>query len=234
ENGMVVGALGDGFLVAAFEEVIELGTGAAFNQGDQVFDPDGAAGTPTNLDSDEAALIVGAVAADGLGAWAKGGDSDFDGKDEIDFLTMGGGVEAGGVIHDAVAAGDGGLFDEEERELHFEVGDVGLETGLEGMEDVINIIDMNNAAVFVEGFDEAAHVGAAKFVGEIDEQADGGDGALGFAGLVQDGDGKAESADADFVDAELAVVALALFVVEEGGVVGLGWIGLDWPVGLGR
>jgi hypothetical protein len=82
---------------------------------------------------------------------------------------------------------------------------------------------MDDIAVGIEDLDKAAHVGAFEFVRQIDEHADGGDGILERALLVADLDGKPEAADADFIDAQLAVIAFALFIVHRfgpGGAIG--------------
>src|SRR4029077_1677306 len=56
-----------------------------------------------------------------------------------------------------------------------------------------------------------------KFLGQIDEHADGGDGVLEHPLLVPHANGKTQAADADFIDAQFPVVALALLVVQLAG-----------------
>ena len=68
EDGVFVGAFGDGFFVGALEEGVEFAGSAAFDEGDEVLDPDDLGGS--DGDGDVAALVVGGVAADGLGAGA--------------------------------------------------------------------------------------------------------------------------------------------------------------------
>ena len=75
---------------------------------------------------------------------------------------------------------------------------------------------MNDIAVGVEHFDKAAHVGAFELFGQIHEHPDRGNGILHGTRLVADLDGKSQAADAYFVDAQIAVVALALLVVQLG------------------
>ena len=75
-------------------------------------------------------------------------------------------------------------------------------------------MDMDEAPVILQNFEEAAHVGALELVGQIDGERDGGDGVLGGAGTVTDDDGIAETLDADLVDAEVAEVRGGLGVVE--------------------
>ena len=41
EDGIIIRAFGDVFLVRAFQKRKDLGAGAGFDQGDKVFDPDG-------------------------------------------------------------------------------------------------------------------------------------------------------------------------------------------------
>jgi len=82
--------------------------------------------------------------------------------------------------------------------------------------DVVNVFHMNHVTVGVEHFNETAHVGAFEFLGQIDKETDGGDSVLKSVGLVANLDGKTEAAHTDFIDAQIAVVTLALFVVKFG------------------
>ena len=68
----------------------------------------------------------------------------------------------------------------------------------------------------IEHLDETAHVGAFEFLGQVHEHADGGDGVLHRARLVAHLDGEAQTAHADLVNAQFAVVALALLVMQGG------------------
>src|SRR5678815_4332395 len=104
-----------------------------------------------------------AVSGDGLGAGAQRGDVGFDGEDEIDVFMRGGGIEPGDVVHYAFHTGYGGFFHHEIGELHFQVGGGGLELCLHGVKDVGDVLDVDDVAVSVQHFDEAAHVGAFEF-----------------------------------------------------------------------
>lgn len=213
ENWIFVGAFGDGFFIAAFEQRIQFATGAGFDEGDQVLDPNRFA--RTNLHGAKPALIMRAVFGNGFGAGAEGGDADFYGEDEIDVLAAGGCVEACGVVHDAFHRGHGRFFAEEEREFHFEVRGGGVEFDLHRMENVGNIFHVNHAAMRVQHFDETAHVRAFELMGQIHEHANGRHGVLDDFFFVPDLNGKAQAAHADFVDAQFAMIALALFVVHD-------------------
>ena len=73
---------------------------------------------------------------------------------------------------------------------------------------------MNQAAVFLQDLDEAAHVGALELMRKIDGEGDGGDGVLGRMGPVTDHDGISEAFDADFVDSQVAKVGRGLGVLQ--------------------
>src|SRR5436190_22890400 len=83
------------------------------------------------------------------------------------------------------------------------------------MEDVRDVLHMNDIAVRVEHFNETTHVRAFKFFGQIDEHADGCDSVLNTARLVADLDREPQATHADFVDAQIAMVAFALLIVHE-------------------
>ena len=120
---------------------------------------------------------------------------------KIDFIAIGGGIEAGLIIHEAGLAGDGRGFFKEEREIHFEMRRLRIEPLLHGAEDVWNIFHVDDIAMGVKHFDEAAHVGAFEMMRQIDEHSDSGDGVLMGVGFVADADGEAQAAHADLVDA---------------------------------
>lgn len=64
EDGVVVGALGDGLFVGAFENAVELAGGAFFDECNEVFDPDGGLGADSKRDV--APLVMGSTVADGF------------------------------------------------------------------------------------------------------------------------------------------------------------------------
>ena len=73
---------------------------------------------------------------------------------------------------------------------------------------------MDDVAVRVEHLEEAAHVRALEFLGQIHEHADGRHGVLHRARLVPHLDREAQTPHADLVNAQFPVVALALLVVQ--------------------
>ncbi len=213
ENGIFVSAFGDGFFVTTFEQGIQFTTGACFDESDQVLNPNRF--PRTNLDGAKAALIVRSVFGNCLGAGAERGDTDFDGEHEIDVFGAGGGIEARGVIHHAFHSRDGRFFGEEKWEFHFQMRSSGVELRLHGVENVVDVFDVDHAAVGVEHLDEAAHVGAFELVGQVDKHADGRDCVLHDFFFVADLNRETQATNADFVDAQFAMVALALFVVHD-------------------
>ena len=68
EHGILIRAFRDGLLILPLEQGVKLGTGRAFDQPDQVLDPDRF--RRTNLHGHFAALVVRAMGADRLGARA--------------------------------------------------------------------------------------------------------------------------------------------------------------------
>ena len=212
ENGIVVGAFRHVFFVGPFQEGEDFGAGARFDEGDEILDPNGFA--EGDFEADEATLIVGATLADGFTAWAESGDGNGDGDFEAEIFTVEGGVEVDLIVDEAGGGGDGRFFFDEVRKVEFEVGGVGLEALLESAEDGGDAFDMNEAAVFLENFEEAAHVGAFELVGEIDGEGDGGDGVLGRVGPVAHEDGIAETLNADLIDPEISGIRRGLGVLE--------------------
>lgn len=91
---------------------------------------------------------------------------------------------------------------------------------LKGTKDVGDTFDMDEAAVFLEDFEEPAHVGSFELVGEVDCKSDCCDGILGGVGTVADDDGVAETFDANLIDPEVPRIGGRLGIVKG---VGLGW-----------
>src|SRR5215469_8887653 len=69
----------------------------------------------------------------------------------------------------------------------------------------------------IEHLNEPAHMCAFKLFGQVDKHPDGGHGALDCPGFITNLDGKTEASHADFVDAQLAIIRLALLVVQVAG-----------------
>ena len=73
---------------------------------------------------------------------------------------------------------------------------------------------MDHVAVRIEHFKEPAHVGTLEVLRQIHKHTDGGDGILMCAGLVANSDWEAQVANADLVDAQLAMVAFLLDIYQ--------------------
>ena len=84
EHRVILGLLGQGTFIFAFEQGIDRRTGALFNPFDQIFEPDMLA--ITDFDPNGTALVVGTPLADFLGTGAKRGDRDRDAEDKVGFL----------------------------------------------------------------------------------------------------------------------------------------------------
>ena len=163
---------------------------------------------------------MGAPFADGLAARAESGDGNCDSDFEAEIFSMEGGIEVDLVIHEAWGGSDGCLFFYKVGKVQFEVSGVGLKALLKGTKDGGNTFDMDEAAVFLEDFEEPAHMGSFELVGEVDCESDCCDGILGGVGPVADDDGVAEAFDADLIDPEVPRIGGRLGIVKG---VGLGW-----------
>lgn len=97
KNGIIVSLFGHVFFVGPFEERKNFGAGTGFDQRNEVLDPHGFA--EGNLETDEAALIMGTPFADGLAAWAESGDGNCDSDFEAEIFSMEGGIEVDLIIH---------------------------------------------------------------------------------------------------------------------------------------
>ena len=157
---------------------------------------------------------MGAAFADRLAAGAKGGDGNGHGHLEAEIFAVESGIKTGLVIHKARGAGNRGFLFDEVREIKFKVGRVGQKALLQGSENSRDAFHMNQAAVFLQNLDEAAHVRAFELMGKIDGEGDGGDGVLGRMGPVTNHDGIAEAFDADFVDSQVAEVGRGLGILQ--------------------
>jgi hypothetical protein len=166
KNGIVVGLFGHVFFVRPFEERKDFGAGTGFDQCDEVFDPDGFA--EGDLKSNEATLVMGATFADGLTARAESGDGNCDSDFEAEIFSVEGGIEVDLIIYEAWGGSDGSFFFYEVRKIQFEVSGVGLKALLKGTKDGGDTFDMDKAAVFLEDFEEPAHMGSFELVGEVD------------------------------------------------------------------
>ena len=73
---------------------------------------------------------------------------------------------------------------------------------------------MNDAAMGVKHLDEPAHVGAFELLGEVHKQPDRRYRILEGMRLVPNLDRKTQAAHPDLVDAQFAIIALALLIVQ--------------------
>jgi len=212
ENGIIVGLFGHVFFVGPLEERKDFGAGTRFDQCNEVLDPYGFA--EGDLETNEAALIMGATLADGLTAGAESGDGNCDSDFEAEIFSMEGGIEVDLIIHEAWGGSDGCLFFYKVGKVQFEVSGVGLKALLKGAKDGGNTFDMDQAAVLLEDFEEPTHVGSFELMGEVDCESDCCDGVLGGVGTVADNDGVAEAFDADFIDPEIPRIGGRLGIVK--------------------
>ena len=163
KNRIIVGLFSHVFFVWPFEERKDFGAGTGFDQRNEILDPDGFA--EGDLKSDEATLIMGATFADGLAAGAESGYGNCDSDFEAEIFSMEGGIEVDLIIHEAWGGSDGSFFFYEVGKVQFEVSGVGLKALLKGAEDGGDTFDMDEAAVFLEDFEEPAHMGSFELVG---------------------------------------------------------------------
>lgn len=212
EDGVVVGAFRHVLFVRALEEGEDFRTGARFDERDEILDPDSFA--ESDLEPDLATLVVGSAFTDRLAAGAEGGDGDGDGNLEVEIFSMKGGIEAGLVVDQASGPGDGCLLFDKVGELEFEVGGVSLQPFLQGPKNGGDAFNVDQASMFLEDFDEAAHVGAFKMVRKVDGQGHGSNRILGGMSSVPNNDRIAESFDAHFVDPEVTKIRGGLGIVQ--------------------
>ncbi len=115
EDGIIVGALGDGLFVGAFKNAVEFAGGAFFDECDEVFDPEGSLGADSKRDVPP--LVMGSTVADGFRAGAEGCYGDNEGCDEVEETFVQGCTEADVVIEEAGFTGHGSEFFAEKREV---------------------------------------------------------------------------------------------------------------------
>ena len=164
---------------------------------------------------------MGATFADGLAAGAESGDGNCDSDFEAEIFSMEGSIEVDLIIHEAWGGSDGSFFFYEVGEIQFEVSGVGLKALLKGTKDGGDTFDMDEAAVFLEDFEEPTHMCSFELVGEVDCESDCCDGILGGVGPVADDDWVAEAFDADLIDPEVPRIRGRLGIVKGVGA-GLG------------
>lgn len=214
ENGIVVGTLGDGFFVRAFEDAVKLAAGAGLDELDEVLDPNGL--VEAHGKGDETALIVSSALADGFGAGAESCNGDFDGDDEVDLLSFCIDLKDDAVVEQAFSLGDGGAFGAEIGEAELDMGLLGMQAGEQLVGDDGNVGDGELAAMGVQDFHKAAHVGAFVLMRQIDGHVYRGDGVLDLLVSVTNAEWEADIFDADAIDGNLAFVTLILRVFERG------------------
>ncbi len=154
------------------------------------------------------ALVVRAVFGNRLRAGTQRRHVGLHRQHKINFPAARRRVEPRDVIHQAFPARHRRPLGHEIRKLDFDVRRGGVQFLLQRKQNVPDVFHVDDAAVRVEHLDEPAHVRAFEFLRQIHEHADGRHGVLDAARLVAHLDGKAQSAHADLVNAQLARVAL--------------------------
>jgi len=160
---------------------------------------------------------VGAAFTDRLAAWAEGGDGDGDGDLEAEIFPMKCGIEAGLVVDQAGGSRDWGLLFNEVREVEFEMSGVGLQAFLKGAKNGGYAFHVDQASMFLQDFDETAHVGPLELVRKVNGQGHGGNGVLGGVSPITNDDRVTESFDAHLVNPEVAKIRRGLGVLQEIG-----------------
>ena len=89
-----------------------------------------------------------------------------------------------------------------------------MKFSLHGVKDIGDVLDVDDVPMRIEHFEEAAHVRALEFLRQIHEKANGRDCILQGMGFVANLNGKSQPSHAHLVDAQLAVIALALLIVQ--------------------
>ncbi len=207
---ILVGSFGDGLFIWSFEQCVQFATGGFLHQGNEVFYPESF--RRTELHGDLAALVMCSLFADGFGAGAKCGDVHSHLEQKIDLRSIRCGVKTSHIIHETLAAGDGRALFEEEWELHFQMRGVRLEFALHGLKDHWDFVHVNGVAMRVQHFDETAHVRPFEFFWQVNIHANRGHCVLKLVRLVANLDWMQQAAHADFVDPQVAVIALVLLV----------------------
>ena len=82
------------------------------------------------------------------------------------------------------------------------------------MEDVRNVLDVDDVAVGIQHFHEAAHVRAFEFFWQVHKHPNGRHRVLDAARLVVNLNGETQAAHAHFINPQLAVIAFALLIVQ--------------------
>jgi hypothetical protein len=84
------------------------------------------------------------------------------------------------------------------------------------LQDHLNVIDMNQRAVFVQDLDEPAHVGALEMVWQINRQRNRGYRVLRRMSFISDLDRESEIRDTDTINRHFPVIGLILRIHECG------------------
>ena len=94
------------------------------------------------------------------------------------------------------------------------MGGVGLQALLKSAENGGDTFNMDEAAVFLEDFEKATHMGSFELMGKVDSESDCCDGILGGVGTVADDDGVAEAFDTDLIDPKIPRIGGRLGIVK--------------------
>ena len=165
-----------------------------------------------DLDGDVAPLVVCSVVADRLAARAQARHGHTDAKHEVVALAVGLAVEPALVVHQRLRARRWCGALDEVREADFDARACGVEPGLEVVQERRHRSHRQLAAMLVQHLDEAAHVRAFEVMRQRHRHVERRDRRLSLRATVEDDDRRAQIADPDLVDVDLAIVRLVLNV----------------------
>lgn len=213
KNGIVVGFFGHVFFIRTLEQAVEFTASGAFDESNEVLDPDRLGGADGV--GDKPALVVRTAIADRFGARAQCGDRNKSREDEIGAaIAIIFDLETDLKVDKAFSTADRCRFFQEKRKLEGNVRALSIEAFEQFFGNGIDGVDIKASAVRIEHFHEATHVRAFVVLGKIDGERNGGDGFLRAARFFADFYGKAEIFHADAIDRDVAVVFFVLSVGE--------------------
>ena len=215
ELRIVVGALGNVFLVRALEQAVQFAGGLRLDGLDQLLQPERPAqGDP---DRDVRALVVGAVVRDALGAGAEAGDRDDHGGAQPRRAAVPAAGQAHLVVEVALHAGDRRGLAHEEREGHLDAALVGAQAAGHLPQQLGEIVHGQDLLLAVQHVHEARHVRALDVRRQVHGHGQLRHRRLGRAAAVREADRVQDVLDADLVDRDRARVGAALLVVQAVG-----------------
>jgi hypothetical protein len=84
------------------------------------------------------------------------------------------------------------------------------------LQDDLDIIDVNDRAVFIQYLDKPAHVCSLEMVRQINRKRNRGHGVLRGMRFISDLDGESEIRDSDAVDSHFPMIGLVLRIHKSG------------------